>query len=510
MSLYKKTLIIISITLIVLITIIFISSHIILSKSFKELENQFVQKNTDRVISVINDEMMNLNRTIHDWAAWDDSYEFIQGKYKKYIHVNLTDSTFINLNLNVIMFLDKNWDIYYSKAFDLKNQRQSSLPESLLRHIERLKNMKPFDINHKSIYGIIRLDEGPALIVLHPIVNSKETKPQEGTLLFLRFLNDEWVKDLSRKMLMDVSLKIIDTPASISKQPRDLEKFETSKIYIRTIDDSHIEGSKIIKDIYGNDAILFSITMERDIYKHFNTTVRYMIIIFLILGTFTIILTLFLLKRLILTRLKKLTDGVIEIRETGNSSLRLDIKGKDEISMLAQEINKMLQAQEETERILHTSSLTDDLTGLYNRRGFVTLAEQQFKIADRSHNEMLLIFADVDNLKDINDRFGHLQGDRALIDISQIIKETFRESDIIARIGGDEFVILTTETDSMNSDRIVSRLMENIKRFNDRHPRKYFLSISIGTAKYNPDNPCTIEELIAQADRMMYENKHEK
>lgn len=509
MSLYRKTIVIISISLIVLITTIYIFSHIILTRSFKKLENKYVKNNVERVISAIDDEMLNLNKTLHDWAAWDDSYYFIQGRYKNYIDVNLTNSTFLNLNLNVILFLDKNWNVYYSKAFDLINQRPAAFPESLYKHFKRLRELKAFDIKHKSIYGILRLEEGPVMIALHPIVDSKERKPPEGTLIFCKFLNDEWIKNLSNKLLLNVSIKILDNKDEISEKASSKDP-KTPSLFIRDIDSDYIEGSTKIKDIYGDEGILLTINMKRDIYKHFNTTIKYMIATFLLIGSSTVILILLILKRLVLTRLQKLTDGITEIRKSGNSSLRLDIEGQDEISMLANEINKMLQAQEETEKLLHTYSLTDDLTGLYNRRGFITLAEQQFKIADRSRGEMLLIFMDVDNLKDINDRFGHLEGDRALIDIAEIIKETFRESDIVARIGGDEFVILTAETVSLNYEKIVSRLIENIKKFNQKQPRKYILSVSIGFAKYDPDNPQSIDELIAEADRRMYENKQEK
>lgn len=506
MSLYKKTILIISISLIVLITIIYIFSYGILKRSFKELEDKYVQSNVERMISVINDEILNLNRTLHDWAVWDDSYYFIQGKYKNYIDVNLTDSTFINLNLNVIMFLDKSWDLYYSKAFDLINQKPAEIPKSLYDHIKSLKGLKAFDIHHKSIYGILRFDDRAVLIALHPIVDSKERKEPEGILVFCRFLNDEWAKNLSKKIMMNVSMKMLDNRDNIGDR-MNLKGLNATNLFIRTIDSDYIEGSTNIKDIYGKDVISLSVTMKRDIYKHFDVTIKYMIATFLIIGSSTVFFILLIIKKLVLTRLQKITDGIIEIRRSGNSSLRLDIKGKDEISMLAEEINKMLQAQKETEKILHTYSLTDDLTGLYNRRGFITLAEQQFKIADRSHGKMLLIYIDVDNLKDINDSFGHLEGDRALIDIAGVIKDTFRESDIVARIGGDEFVILTTEADNLNFEKIISRLLENIKRFNQNQPRKYILSVSIGYARYDPDNPNSIDDLIAEADRRMYENK---
>jgi len=162
------------------------------------------------------------------------------------------------------------------------------------------------------------------------------------------------------------------------------------------------------------------------------------------------------------------------------------------------------------EEALRALSLIDDLTGLYNRRGFSALAQQELKKANRMKRGMLLLFADVDDLKKINDSFGHQEGDLALIDTANILKETFRDPDIIARIGGDEFVVLATETSASSADILTARLKERLKAANRKETRRYELSISIGIVQYNPEQPCSIDELLAQADKLMYEQKRNK
>ena len=149
----------------------------------------------------------------------------------------------------------------------------------------------------------------------------------------------------------------------------------------------------------------------------------------------------------------------------------------------------------------------DPLTDVPNRRGFFTLARQQLKMADRAKKRMALLFADFDHLKQINDAFGHSEGDRALIEVADVLKETFRESDIIARIGGDEFVILATETGEASA--LTTRLQENLEARNARGERRYKLSLSVGVARYDPEHPCSIDELLARADRLMYEQKED-
>ncbi len=154
---------------------------------------------------------------------------------------------------------------------------------------------------------------------------------------------------------------------------------------------------------------------------------------------------------------------------------------------------------------LRTLSLSDELTGLYNRRGFFILAEQQIKIAARTRRGMLLVSADLDGLKGINDRFGHHEGDRALVDAAQILRQSFRESDIISRIGGDEFVVLVTEKPEINPDVLFRRLKENLEVYNRRVKRPLY--ISMGVATFDPQNPVSLNELLVQADKSMYRNK---
>lgn len=152
-------------------------------------------------------------------------------------------------------------------------------------------------------------------------------------------------------------------------------------------------------------------------------------------------------------------------------------------------------------------SITDPLTGLYNRRGFITLAEQQLKIAERTKNRLLLLFADLDGMKWINDHLGHLKGDGALVETAAVLKAVFREADILARVGGDEFAVLALGVSSEDSDLLRRRLQQQIDLHNNHENRDYRLSISVGIAYKEPEIPATIDELMSRADALMYEEK---
>jgi diguanylate cyclase (GGDEF)-like protein len=154
-------------------------------------------------------------------------------------------------------------------------------------------------------------------------------------------------------------------------------------------------------------------------------------------------------------------------------------------------------------------ALRDQLTGLYNRRGFLALGERQLKLGRRSGRVILLFFADVDGLKQINDERGHAEGDLALVRAAQVLEKTFRDSDVIARFGGDEFAVLALEVSGHSESTIRARLEQNLKELNARHSR-YTLSISFGAVRFDPTSPrspTSIEQLMIRADEAMYEEK---
>lgn len=170
-------------------------------------------------------------------------------------------------------------------------------------------------------------------------------------------------------------------------------------------------------------------------------------------------------------------------------------------------ISKNITPLKTLEAKLYALSLSDELTQLYNRRGFFTLADQQLKISRRTKKPMLLIFADQNDCKLINDTFGHDTGDSALRVFTAILKQTFRESDIIARIGGDEFVILITAFKAGKESAYLKRLYHNVERINERSANPYHLSISTGVVVCDPASICTIEDILKDADLRMYEQK---
>jgi two-component system cell cycle response regulator len=215
---------------------------------------------------------------------------------------------------------------------------------------------------------------------------------------------------------------------------------------------------------------------------------------------------------LLLTGLPNEELAIQAVREGAQDYL---VKDQVDGNLLVRAVNYAIERQrlvaqlEKAKEDAHRLTLIDDLTGLYNRRGFFTLSEQQWRLADRKNNKLVLLYCDLDNLKAINDNHGHLMGDQALITIAQLLKSTFRESDIIARMGGDEFAILAIEADS-NGGKMIQRLNEKLEELSDSEDFHLTLSLSSGFALYDPGDPRSIEEVLGEADSLMYEQKESR
>jgi len=169
-----------------------------------------------------------------------------------------------------------------------------------------------------------------------------------------------------------------------------------------------------------------------------------------------------------------------------------------------------ISEQKKLEQKLHSLSITDELTGLLNRRGFMMMAKKQLRIADRNQGKLFLIFADLDNLKWVNDTYGHDIGDLLLVKVAKILS-SFRRSDIIARLGGDEFAILLSDSsDSGGEKKLAARFEQLLQEENQKNELAFAIGLSFGVVAYDKYKPCQIDELIAKADKLMYLSKKKK
>jgi diguanylate cyclase (GGDEF)-like protein/PAS domain S-box-containing protein len=183
-----------------------------------------------------------------------------------------------------------------------------------------------------------------------------------------------------------------------------------------------------------------------------------------------------------------------------------NLSGRGGAVQLLRDITERKQMEEK----LRLLSLVDELTGLYNRRGFFNLGERQLKLSRRTKKGFLLFYVDIDRMKWINDTLGHNEGDRVLLETTEIFSRTFRTSDIAARIGGDEFAIIAVDAVRESEEILLNRLQEHIKAQNLMENRTYDISLSVGSVYFEPESLLILDEMLAKADVLMYEHKRKK
>jgi diguanylate cyclase (GGDEF)-like protein len=204
-----------------------------------------------------------------------------------------------------------------------------------------------------------------------------------------------------------------------------------------------------------------------------------------------------------------LGDDDVGVAAAQAGALDYLVKGQVDYRALRRSL-KLAMARHKRTGELESQSVTDELTGLNNRRGFLINGEQQLALARRNQQPVALLFVDLDRFKQINDNYGHAEGDRALIETATVLKRSMRDSDVKARIGGDEFVGLAINASEQSVTPIRRRLEHALRAINEERQLPYELTFSVGIFHCPADDESSIEQLLARADALMYEDKRRK
>jgi two-component system cell cycle response regulator len=182
----------------------------------------------------------------------------------------------------------------------------------------------------------------------------------------------------------------------------------------------------------------------------------------------------------------------------------------EHLQLLVDKLYQKISELEKANERLRSFSLTDGMTGLNNRRGFMILATGLLKFARRAGYSLCLLYIDLDSLKYINDTFGHIAGDTALANFAHILTETFRDSDVIGRLGGDEFVILIIDATQSDIAGMQALLQSNVDAYNLQAEQGHALAFSLGIIQADSNSSITMEEFLSQADEAMYLHKQRR
>ena len=495
-------------TVLILISIFFflifgtsVIQNNIMIKQIVKLEQNRITEDVLRTQNTIEKQIDNLHNTAYDWAVWDDTYKFIADKNEQYTEANLVPEVFVNLNLNLMIYVNATGTIVYESSFDKTEQKFKPVSSSINEFLIQSSITKNIDPNF-SIKGIINLPEGPMIIASSPILKSNEEGPVLGNFIIGFYLDEVYIKDLADQLKFQLSI------SPFTKSNNENKNLGLDTIIFHNISDNVIEASFVLKDINGQPVSQLTLQKDRAIYQLGKSGVNAVSAYIWLLSGFCILILSIYMRQNILLKLRYISNEVRSIGNDKDFSRRLKPQvNNDEFGIVSDEINGMLDSLQKADEEIKYNANHDPLSELPNRRLLTEIMAHAISQASRRERMMAVVFLDLDDFKMINDTKGHEFGDHILKKVALRLSLSLRESDIISRIGGDEFVILLENIEDIENAKNAALKIQ--KSFNDiftSGDNEVFLTCSMGISIY-PTDGIDSETLIKNADIALYKAK---
>jgi len=418
MTLRAKAVLVFGTTMAGIIMIVLFSVGWILMPSFARLEIQNARRTVERMLGVLSSELESLESIVQDWAAWDDTYQFVQDKNQGYVTKNMLDGTFKTLKISLLIIVDKSGQRVFARGFDLVSNKRSTVPRTLDPYLTgRASLAGPFGPKG-GIRGVIRLGQTLMLICSRPILTSEDRGPVRGALMMGRLLDKGLVGRLADLAQAKVGIRLTG-PGLKTHQRRALQILTAGhKIYIRHLTGELTTGYALLKDFRGRPVALLEVVTPRDIWLQGRRTVVYLLVFFSGTGVLVCLMMLLFVNNFLVSRVAKLGRDLARIGRRGDVSDRVELAGRDELSHLAEEINQMLDALEGFQRQLRSLASEMSLTEERERH---RIAVDLHDRVGRNLFEIKLKLRALEQTPD-NDRAARLE------EIGQVIDKTIQET----------------------------------------------------------------------------------
>ena len=347
MTIRAKSLIIIGVSLLCMAGLVYITSRFTFMRGLERIEERNTSESVEQALSAFHYLISDLETDTAKWSAWDDTYAFIEDGNDEYIQSNLVDETFITSKLNLMLFVNSSGQIVFSKAFDLKNEEETPIPQDLLEHISGNSHLTSQDGTQNITSGIILLKAGPIIIASQPILTSEDKGPARGTLIFARYLNSETINELAQLTRSPLTVRPVDNVVYADFKEALSSLSQEEPIFVKPLNTQYVSGYTLLEDIYGNPALVLRVKVTRDTYQLGQVTTSYYVLSLLGLGALIAALAVFIAQKQILSRFTRLIRGINYIATSGDTSAHISVGGRDELSLIAGTINGMLTTLQE-------------------------------------------------------------------------------------------------------------------------------------------------------------------
>lgn len=370
MKLRSKVLLILGLGLVGLSTSFYAIASALLTNSYIALENQQVNKDVQRVLDILSTNLENISRQTRDYSRWDDAYQFMADGNKAYIDSNYANDHLANIRLSVAIYLDTSAKVIFSQGVDFNKQKEVPVSTALLTQLLP----SSFLLNHPNLksehLGFIQLPEGPMMLTSQPIITSEGTGPIRGTLIMGRYLDQPFIQQLKKlTKLPNITIEQFDAKQlapDFQAAQKAFMQGQTS--FAQPLSKNSVAGYALLKDISGKPAFLLRVTEPRTMYEQGQTSLNYLIIAILFMGSvFSMAIILF-LEKSILSRLSYLSAGVNRIGIKGIADQKIVLPGSDELSNLATTFNSVFDQLKQFQK-----QLQDNAEGLQQQN--IVLAE---------------------------------------------------------------------------------------------------------------------------------------
>lgn len=353
MTLRKKTLLLLGAALVMLMAVLVFTFHIFVQGSFADLETSSTQQNVQRVTDALDANLTGLAGEAGDWSVWDEAYAFAGGEDTDFPSRNITDRTFVELKLNLILIANAAGEVLYSEGFDEEAEQRTPLPEPLLTSLSEDPTLLAHTTTDSVVKGILMLPDGPMLIASRPILTNEEQGPIRGSMVMGRNLDAAEVQHLADLTHLSLAVRSADD----GELPADFEKAHSALLvpgatYVKPLSADSVAGYTVLTSLHGEPALLLKVESPRSVYQRGQLSMKYLIGSLLAAGLVFSLGALLLLERLVLSRLALLSADVGRIGARRDPSVRVAVHGRDELSNLATTTNDMLEALEVSQRQL--------------------------------------------------------------------------------------------------------------------------------------------------------------